>query len=284
MNKNALPHAVGRLVGAIAISALFYGPAQAELLLHPTRIVFDEHNKTAQIDIANTGSETEVYRIRWVNLRMTETGELVNIDSAGENEQFADSLVSFSPRLITLAPRSAEVVRLRAHKPSDTSDGEYRSHLFFERVANEAKNSQIAALTANLPTVESVHIQVAALMSVTMPVIVRVGTAQVDVGIDDLTLHPATASDQPAAVSFKLTRRGPYSSYGNIALVFVSPNGAIQPLANIDGIALYTPNTQRLMRLALPPLPTDKGHLRVTYTLDPKRSKAPVTQAEVAVP
>lgn len=282
MNKNALPRTVRRLISAIGVSGLFCS-AQAELLLHPTRIVFDERNKTAQIDIANTGSETEVYRIRWVNLRMTEAGELVNVDNAGPHDQFADNLVSFSPRLITLVPRSAEVVRLLAHKPSDTSDGEYRSHLLFERVANEAKNSHIAALTANLPTAESVHIQVAALMSVTMPVIVRVGTAQVDVGIDDLIFHPA-ANDQPAAVSFTLTRRGPYSRYGNIAVVFVSPNGTTQPLAQVDGIALYTPNTQRLMRLALAPLPTDKGHLRVTYTLDPKDDKAPAPQAEIALP
>lgn len=284
MDKNALARAAHLLASFIWLAALLYGTAHAELLLHPTRIVLDDHHKTAQIDIANTGSETEVYRVRLINLRMTETGELVNIDRAAADEQFADNLVSFSPRLITLAPRSAEVVRLRVDKPRGISNGEYRSHLLFERVANEANNSHIAALTANLPTAESVHIQVAALMSVTMPVIVRYGTAAADVGIDDMAFHRAEANDQRAAVSFKLTRRGLYSSYGNIALVFVSPNGETQPLANIDGIALYTPNTQRLMRLELPQMPTEKGHLRVTYTLDPKHGNTAALQAEVALP
>lgn len=284
MNKNLLPQAARLLAFSIWLVALFYSSANAELLLHPTRIVLGEQNKTAHIDIANTGPETAVYRVRWINLRMTETGELVHIDSAESGAQFADNLVSFSPRLITLAPRSAQLVRLLAHKPSDISHGEYRSHLLFERVANEAQNSHIAALTANLPTAESVHIQVAALMNVTIPVIVRYGTAQVDVSIDDMIFHPAATNGQHAAVSFKLTRRGPYSSYGNIAVFFVSSSGETQPLANIDGIALYTPNTHRLMRLELPHLPTEKGHLRVTYTLDPKHGDTPALQAEVALP
>ncbi len=284
MNKNLLLRAACLLACCICFTVLLYRSAHAELLLHPTRIILDEQNKTAHIDIANTGPETEVYRVRWINLRMTETGELVNVEHAQSGEQFADNLVSFSPRLITLTPHSAQLVRLLAHKPSGTGSGEYRSHLLFERVANEAQNSHIAALTADLPTAASVHIQVAALINVTIPVIVRYGTGQVDVSIDNMIVHPAAPNNQRAAVSFTLTRRGPYSSYGNIAVFFVSPSGETQSLANMDGVALYTPNTQRLMRLELPHLPTGKGHLRVTYTLDPKHDTTPALQAEVALP
>ena len=57
---------------------------------------------------------------------------------AAPGEHFADGMLSWSPRQITLQPGTAQVVRLMVRKPEGLAEGEYRSHLdFMDLVADQ---------------------------------------------------------------------------------------------------------------------------------------------------
>ncbi|MDO8771955.1 MAG: molecular chaperone, partial [Burkholderiaceae bacterium] len=77
--------------------------AWADLMLYPTRIVFEKNQRAAQLELINNGAETATYRISVVNRRMSETGEFSAIDSPAPGEQFAGELLRYSPRQVVLA-------------------------------------------------------------------------------------------------------------------------------------------------------------------------------------
>ena len=66
--------------------------AHADLMLFPTRVVFDKELRSAQVELVNQGSKPETYRISLVNRRMGESGEFMAITEAGPGEQFADEM------------------------------------------------------------------------------------------------------------------------------------------------------------------------------------------------
>src|SRR5450432_3152143 len=82
------------LTAAIAAATLLAASpvARADLMLFPTRIVFDKNQRAAQVELINQGKAPETYRISVVNRRMTETGEIVAADAAEGGEQFADAM------------------------------------------------------------------------------------------------------------------------------------------------------------------------------------------------
>lgn len=108
-----------------------------ELMVHPTRVVFDGNTRTAQIDVINSGTETMTYRISLIRRRMTDTGEFVPVESAHEQERFADEMIRYSPRQVVIPPGGTQAVRLQLRKPANLEDGEYRSHLLFQALPPE---------------------------------------------------------------------------------------------------------------------------------------------------
>lgn len=137
-----------RMLAACLLLAAIVLPmqqARADLMINPTRIVFDKNRRAAQIDLINDGATSATYRLVLVNRRMTETGEFNAIDSAGPGEQFAEPMLVYSPRQITLAPGAQQLVRLALRKPEELAAGEYRSHLFFEKVAETTAENNITS-------------------------------------------------------------------------------------------------------------------------------------------
>src|SRR5947208_14985219 len=84
-------------IGAAAM--LLAAPsAWADLMLFPTRVVFEKNQRAAQLELINQGKTAETYRLSLVNRRMNETGDFAPADPPGPGEQFADEMVRFSPR------------------------------------------------------------------------------------------------------------------------------------------------------------------------------------------
>jgi P pilus assembly chaperone PapD len=123
-----------RLASCAALLLALSWPAQAELMLHPTRIVFDKNQRAAQVELINNGSKPASYRISLVNRRMTDAGQFEPADTPGEGEHFADGMLRYSPRQVTLQPGTAQTVRIMLRKPADLAEGEYRSHLLFDKL------------------------------------------------------------------------------------------------------------------------------------------------------
>lgn len=229
------------------------GLVAGELMVHPTRVVFDGNTRTAQIDVINSGTETMTYRISVIRRRMTDTGDFVPVTTPAADERFSDEMIRFSPRQVVLAPGASQAVRLQLRKPADLADGEYRSHLLFQALPPAAENA---------PAAESkeLEIRLTAVYSVSIPLIVRHGATTAAVSIRDV----AVGSD---AVTLTLGRNGTRSVYGDLIVKLRGARGVERIIARANGVAVYTPNAARRVRVPLPSqmLPLAAGELHVTF-------------------
>jgi P pilus assembly chaperone PapD len=142
-------------------------------MLHPTRIVFDKNQRAAQIELINNGSKPATYRISLVNRRMTETASSKAAETRQQpGERFADEMLRYSPRQITLQPGTAQTVRVMLRKPAELAEGEYRSHLQFDKLPDVEGNASIENQGRRR---QGIGVVLNALVGASVPVIVRHG-------------------------------------------------------------------------------------------------------------
>lgn len=278
----ARPDAALRAAGAILLFLLCIGPAAADLLVYPTRLVFEGSDRAAQLDLHNNGTEPATYRISIVNRRMTPTGAFVDIDQPLPGERFADGMVRFSPRQVELAPGATQTVRVSVRKPANLPEGEYRSHLHFERLPDSAEAAR--AEPAGRPG--EVGVQLRVLVGVTIPIIVRHGATAANVRLSGLQLVQGPTEGKPA-LAFVLHREGNRSVYGDLDASFTPQGGQEQQVGKAAGVAVYTPNPLRQGRLELqlpPGLALSRGTLRLTYRERPEAGGKLLAEAVLSVP
>ena len=277
----------------ILACALLPLPVLAELMLHPTRVIFLKNQRAAQVELINNSSEVATYRITVVNRRMSEAGDFINVTEAGPGEQFADAMLTWSPRQITLQPGTAQVVRLMVRKPDGLADGEYRSHLHFEKIADAA---DVASSVEARPATEAkIGVVLKTLVGASIPIIVRHGTSAAAVTLTQLAMQPGEAvkegnEGQPGAapvLAFALERSGNSSVYGDLSVTFASRSGTEHVLAKAGGVAVYTPNLLRRAALSLrspPGVALAGGQLRLAYRERPEAGGKLLAEATLALP
>jgi P pilus assembly chaperone PapD len=259
-------------------------PAHADLMLHPTRLVFEKNQRTAQIELINNGSKPATYRISLVNRRMTELGQFEPADTAGPGERFADNMLRFSPRQVTLEPGTAQTVRVMLRKPAELAEGEYRSHLQFDKLPDVEGSASIENQGKDAGA-QGIGVVINALVGASVPVIVRHGTTSANVSLSHLALQKGEGTRQLLALQFE--REGSSSVYGDLSVTFTPRGGKPQTLAQIGGIAVYTPN--RVRKAALPlDLPSGMalahGTLEVSYRERPEAGGKLLAQAQLELP
>lgn len=278
-------HASPSFRSALALlSALLLLPqvALADLMLFPTRVVFEKNQRSAQVDLINNGTEAATYRISLVNRRMSESGELQPADAAQPGELFAADMVQFSPRQVTLQPGTSQIVRVMVRKPADLASGEYRSHLQFQRLPDA---SGAASVETKGTDPKAIGIVLKALVGASIPVIVRHADTSASVALSHLELLAPAAGAAPQ-LALQFDRSGNRSVYGDLAVAFTPQGGAEQVVARAAGIAVYHPNALRRAKLALqPPAGTAlaNGTLHVTYRERPEAGGAVLAEGTLAV-
>lgn len=275
------------LAGSLGIAALLLGSFRAaaqgpgDLTVTPTRVVFEGRTRTAQVSVLNRGTKRSTYRIAFHQLRMTEEGQLEEIEAPGVGEKFADGLLRYSPREITLEPEVAQTVRLLVRKPSDLAPGEYRSHLLLYAIPTEG---QAAAETVELKDKE-IGLRLTPIYRVSIPVIVREGELAAAADLTDLAVRPESDAAAPS-LSFRLRRGGERSLYGDVTVTHVAADGRSERVVGeIKGLAVYMPNDGRQVEMPLHPPPGVElkgGALKVRF-LEPRETRGAV-RAESTVP
>lgn len=269
--------ALGLLLGAQS--------ALADLMLYPTRLVLDKRDRAAQVELVNRGTKPETYRISLVNRRMTETGEIVDAKEAQPDEQFADAMLRYSPRQVTLQPGVGQTVRLSVQRPANLAAGEYRSHLQFDRVPDAEGQSDLE--TAIKPEEGQISIKLTALIGASIPVIVRQGDTSAQVTLDALRVEPPAKADAPPTLVFDMARSGNRSVYGDLVAQFTPAGGTAIEVAKVSGVAVYVPNALRRARmpLALPAGQSLKnGVLSLRYSERPDAGGKLMAQAVLSLP
>jgi hypothetical protein len=220
-------------------------PASAELLIAPTRVVLDRSDRSTELVVVNKGAEEAAFRISVENRRMNLDGSMEEVTEAIDDELFAKDFIRFSPRRIVLKPGERQTVRVSARLNGDMEEGEYRSHLRLQGAPLSAGRTLQSATSTDSG---DLSIQLIAIRSITIPVIMRLGQLDADVDIESINLQENDAEDETLLVA-RMTRTGSRSTYGDIKIY--APD-QVDPVYFARGIALYTPNTERDIILPLP--------------------------------
>lgn len=236
-----------RWLPALIASLLFCSNASAQvgadLNISPKRVVFGPGDRSATVYIFNQGDQPATYSVELVDRVMLPDGQIV---AAADHPQAqiasAQDLVQYTPRRITLEPRQSQAIRVRAR---GGGSGEHRSHLTVTALPPE--NAGFTVEQAASDNGDAVSLQVVALFSVSIPVIVRDGPADARALIDGLRI---AGDGNQTLLSMDLVRLGASSVYGDVE-IFVDDAAGRRRLTAVRGVAVYPEAERRTVTAAL---------------------------------
>jgi len=279
---------LGLLAFGLLISLNFgtskaYAQSAGDLIVAPTRVVFEGRARSAQLSIANKGSSTATFRISVVNMKMAKDGSMSEISRPEEGQLFAEKLFRFSPRQVTLQPGASQAIRLLLRKPKNLKDGEYRSHLFMRALPSDAGQSieQAAGQT-------DVQIKLIPIFGITIPVIIRQGKIEMTSSLSDLKITPAYPSDKLQRLKFNINRQGERSVFGDLTIRLKPAGGGEEVIVGqIQRLAVYTPNTVRQIEMPLR-IPNGAalsgGKLSLVYETTDTKAPTKIAEASISAP
>jgi hypothetical protein len=252
-----------RIVAQLFIVCLFLPSdiySQGNLLVTPKRVVFSGPKRTEELNLANVGIDSATFMISFIQIRMKDDGTFEKISEPDSAQRFADKYIRFYPRTVTLAPNESQTVKMQVTKSSELLPGEYRSHLYFRAVPTGKPLGEKEATADSL-----ISIKIVPVFGISMPVIIRVGENDGQIKLSELAVREG-ANGPFLDITFE--RSGNMSVYGDVVVDYISTTGESTRVGNVNGLAVYSPNTKRKFRLALN---TDKkidyksGRLHVRY-------------------
>jgi len=260
---------------AATLSAQAPPSGPGDLLVAPTRVVFEGRKRNTEVNLSNIGTSRATYRVSLVRMDMDESGGFKErpLDPGSENIQ---SLFRFSPREVTLEPKESQTVRIQVRKPAELPAGEYRLHMVFRAVPPAPDPASIPSAPA-----KGISIKLTPVYGIAIPLIIRHGETSAQVSITEPVLDMAGR-----ALRFHLNRSGNQSVYGDLKAVLFPAKGAPEVLVEAAGLAVYTPNASRTVTMALPPAkPLPPGsRIRITFALPSLEGGALLTETFVSVP
>lgn len=264
------------LIGLFAIFYYQYTSAQGDLMIMPKRLVFDGNQRSQEINLANTGKDTAIYAISFINYKMTDSGNFEQIETPDEGQRFATDFLRYFPRRVTLAPNEAQTIRVQLTRTGNLEEGEYRSHMYFRAVQDE-----IALGEDEIDTSEEISIKIQTVFGISIPIIIRNGQSSSKVNLSDITLVSKEKED--FQIFMVLNRSGNMSVYGDLKVEHISQQGNVTQIGLVKGISVYTPNSKRQFTMKLSNLDgvdLNIGKLKITYTSDDKQVLS-VTEIEL---
>lgn len=283
-NSNWLSALLCTLVASLSLLISFNSYALGQLMISPTRVVFEGNERSKQINLINNGAEAARYRISFVRRNMTSTGSIVEID---ENEpgMYSDEMVRFSPRQVTLAPGQSQTVRLMLRKKSGTGNGEYRSHMMFEQLP-DASTSDVTDLATDGS--DKLTIKLIPIVGVTIPVIVRQGNLSAKISLSDFEIKQTNTVKAQSILSLKINREGDSSAYGDFRVYFTPKGGEPITVSRVNGVAVYTSTDSRNLEIPLQIPSTfslSNGELQVIFLEQGKDEKSGlIAEARFSIP
>jgi len=237
-----------------------------DLLVAPTRVVLDGQRGT-EVILNNIGDDVATYRVTAELRRMTPEGNLVDVTDPNAGEKAAQEMLLYAPRRITLPPNQPQAIRLTARAPEGLPDGEYRVHMLFRAIP--PARPQVAP-----QKIEGVAFQLRPIYGVTIPVIIRLGHLEAKAAIANV--RKVTADGKPA-IALDLSRTGDRSTFGAVKIFKA---GVADPIAVVNGIAVYTEVGQRSVTIPIDPAKLASANGSVTVQYVEPTDTGPVTLAE----
>ncbi|WP_324719103.1 molecular chaperone [Salinimicrobium sp. HB62] len=247
--------------------------AQGDLMILPKRLVFDGSRRSHEINLANTGRDTAVYAISFINYKMTEEGNFEQIEEPETDQRFATDFLRYFPRRVTLAPNEAQTIRVQLTRTGNLEQGEYRSHMYFRAVEEQ---SALGAEEAG--ETEGISINIKTVFGISIPVIIRHGESTTRVQLNNIQLD---RTGEHPKLSLSIGRSGNMSVYGDLKVIHISPQGVKTEIGAVKGVSVYTPNPNRNFSFELrktSEVDLSSGRLEITYS---EEKGKPLSTAEI---
>lgn len=227
-------------IGMTSASAAF-----ADLLITPTRVVFNEGDRFAVITLVNSGDKTQTYEMGWRFFRMQEEGDAYKPTDKSVTEFDVTKYIMFTPRRVTLAAGAKQKIRLRLSRPENVPPGDYRGHFEFASVGGrDAADSKVLSKGAKAASV-------AINVGYTIPVVFRVGQPDVKISIDRIKFDRNKISGR-LEVSVPLLRSGgTFGAMGHLFLSHVTPDGKEEVVGEIGNANIYPEVMRRVYQVPL---------------------------------
>ena len=251
-----------------------------DVLVAPTRILFEGRERTAQVVLVNRGDSEHSYSIAFKEYRMASDGSMETIDEETVDNRFASPYIRFTPRRVVLKPGQNQMVRMMLRKPSDLSPGEYRSHLSFSVIpdATEAGSRENDE--------KGISIQLIPVYGVTIPVIARQGDLHADVRFEELELRQAVQAEAQE-LAFIVHREGSQSVFGDVEVEWKAPGQKPVIVGTLNSVAVYTSTNSRKAAVRLTPpdgVAFQGGELVVRYRNAEEGKDDMLAEARLALP
>ena len=241
--------------------------AQGNLLIYPKRIVFEERGRVKEISLSNTGQDTAIYNVTFIQNRMNEWGAFEVITEPDIGQQFATPYLRIFPRVITLGPNETQKIKVQLTKTSQLKEGEYRSHICFRAIED---NSLLGESDIEKDSTV-VGVVLKSSIGVSISATIKRGESTTITTISDLSYEKD--EDLKNYISFNLNRTGNMSTYGDIYINYISDINKTFEVAKRFGIAVYTPGEVRKVKIQVE-APTKKafvnGKFNVFYRVNKK--------------
>jgi hypothetical protein len=233
------------LLCIIVLGFSYKTKAQGDLLVTPTRVVFEGNKQRESLSLVNMGTETTTYSVSFVQKKMNEDGSFVDIVEELPGQPFADPYLRIFPRQVTLAPQEAQVIMLQYRRKPEMASGEYRSHLYFRSEKDYAALGQKDTIKDS----KSLSVQIIPIFGMSIPVIIRTGEVSVTAALKDLKLEIVDKSNR--ILNLNIYRAGNISLYGDIRVSFVPSIGKAYEIAAVNGVGVYTNIEKRNINIRL---------------------------------
>jgi len=241
---------------------IFQAMAQGDLLITPTRVVFEGNKQREEFNLVNMGKDTTTYSISFLHYNQTVSGGYAIIEKTDSLQMSAEPYLRIFPRTVTLAPQEPQVVMVQYRRKSDMKPGEYRSHLYFR-----SEKDYRPLLNKNDDTLKIVMVKLIPIYGISIPVIIRTGEMKVNTSFSNLKLE--NQKDSIFALKLAINRAGNCSTYGDLIVDYFPAKGKSCEVGKIKGVKVFT-NLNKLsvaINLRLNPgMDLKNGKLRIRYT------------------
>lgn len=230
---------IGKSLGAALLFCAAAGTADANISVFPYSIDFDAaSNKRVQsVRIINTSSETQTYRVSFVNFEQDENGALKETKDRNGG-LYADKYLSWSPRQFTLKPNEVQTVNIARRGLAQAPDGEFVSHLKISEVMLGAPKPKAKPGTKS----NTLSMQLKALFAITLPVTITKGE---NLYSKTELLSYKMLPDGKLELVFK--RLGNKSSRFNVAVA----DGKDKDIGRMNGVKIYMSTDTLTVKLPL---------------------------------
>ncbi len=254
------PNSFPIFVTVMALIFFVTAAAQANLLIMPTYIVFQDRDRTQDITIMNTSDRTSIYRMGWLNYKQNERGSYDRQDGPISEYFDPETMIVFSPRQVTLPPNAKQRVRVSLRRPPNLPDGEYRAHLQLQSVGDADGVARSRAGNGAITT------EVKANVGFAIPAIIRQGVYNAQVTIEDPSFQPApSANDTRPRLRITLKRTGAHGALGELRVYWAPPGQEERLIGELNNVNVFSEINQRVANIPLTEQNVNAGTLRIVY-------------------